>query len=1036
MKCQRCQHDNPPDTVFCGKCGVPLEPGADSAAEAPVAHTKTIQAPKEELTTGSTFAGKYKIIEELGKGGMGRVYKALDTEVNEKIALKVIRPEVAADDSTIERFRNELKLARKVRHKNVCQMFDLNIREGTYYITMEYVSGQDLKGLIRQSGRLAVETAVAIAKQVADGLVEAHGLGVVHRDLKPGNIMVDRDGQVRIMDFGIARSLGMKGITGAGVMIGTPEYMSPEQVEGKDVDERSDMYSLGIILYEMVTGRVPFEGDSPFTVGVKHKSEIPAPPEELNPHIPEDLSRVILKCLEKEKTKRYQNAAELRLDLSRIEEGMPAAELAIPIKKALTSKQITVTVGVKKLVIPAAIVIVIVAAAVVLWRVLPKKKAAPIPGGKPSVAIMYFKNNTGDAGLDHWRTMLANLIVTDLTQSKYIRVLSEDRLFQILSRLGQEDAQTYSTEVLNQVTAQGGVNHILQGAYAKAGDEFRINVTLLDAGTGEIVGSESVAGKGEASIFSMVDDLTRRIKADFKLSAADIASDVDKDVGIVTTSSPEAYKYYIEGIRHDLKGEYRQVIESMEKAVAIDPEFASAYLAMAWSYGNLVYFAEQQKYLEKALALSERLTDREKYNIQGHYYGESEKTYGKAVEALEKLLALYPDDISGGNMLAIVYSRMGEDAQAIERYRACLQAGTEDVVLYRNLASVYENIGAYDRAIEVLESYLKDVGESAVIRRDLALTYREIGKIDLALAELDKAAALRPADWENIRARGDIYLYTDNLSGAEEEYKKLLQRNEGEGQGWGMQRLICLYPLQGRFGEAKKLAQRFIELAEKLGQSRWIRGLRITLSYLEQRSGHPDSAQQELDKAWASAVAAGDLGDQRDILLNQGLAYLEMNDMAKAQDAAARLKASVDAAPNKKLIWYSHYLTGMIELEKENYSGALELFRLGLPLLNAEAAARLLFADAMGTAFYQLGDLNSARQEYQKIISFGFGRLSYGDIYSKSYYRLGKISEQQGRTAEAAEHYRKFLDLWKDADSGRPEVDDARKRLAAISASS
>jgi tetratricopeptide (TPR) repeat protein len=1036
MKCRRCQHDNPPDTVFCGKCGAPIQPSAESAVKPPIAHTKTIQAPKEELTTGSTFAGKYKIIEELGKGGMGRVYKALDTEVNEKVALKVIKPDVAADDSTIERFRNELRLARKVRHKNVCQMYDLNVQEETYYITMEYVSGQDLKGLIRQSGRLAVETAVAIAKQVSDGLMEAHGLGVVHRDLKPGNIMVDRDGQVRIMDFGIARSLGMKGVTGAGVMIGTPEYMSPEQVEGKDVDERSDIYSLGIILYEMVTGRVPFEGDTPFTVGVKHKSEIPRPPKELNPHIPEDLSQVIMKCLEKEKPKRYQNAAELRSDLSQIEEGMPTAAFAIPQKKAFTSKQITVTVGVKKVIIPAAAVIAVVAVALVLWRVLPKKKAGPIRGGKPSVAIMYFKNNTGDAGLDHWRTMLANLLVTDLTQSKLIRVLSEDRLYQILSRLGQEDAQTYSTEVLNQVVAQGGVNHILQGAYAKAGDEFRINVTLQEASTGELVGSESVAGKGEASIFTMVDELTRRIKANFKLSPRDIASDIDKDVGIVTTSSPEAYKYYIEGIRHDVKGEYRQVIESMEKAVAIDPGFASAYLAMAWSYGNMLYFAEQNKYLEKALALSDRLSDREKYNIQGHFYGESEKTYDKAVEALEKLLALYSDDISGGNMLAIVYSRMGETEKAIERYRGCIQAGTEDVVIYRNLAGTYEHIGAYDKSIEVYESYLKNIGDSAVIRRSLALTYNGIGKFDLALAELDKAVALSPADWENIRARGDIYFYTDNLSAAEEEYKKLLQRNEGEARGWGLNRLIALYNLQGRFAEAKKQARVFIEMAEKLGQMRWIRLLRLGLSYLDRISGHPEAAQQELDKAWTSAVADGDLEDQREILLDQGLAHLQMKSLRQAQDIGARLKAAVDQAPNKKLFWYHHYLTGMIELEKKNYAKAIELFNLGLPLLNTDSGRHFLFADAMGTGSYQLGDLNSARQEYEKIVSLGVGRLDYGDIYAKGYYWLGKISEQQGKKAEAAEHYRKFLELWKDADRGLPEVDDARKRLAALSASS
>jgi tetratricopeptide (TPR) repeat protein len=468
----------------------------------------------------------------------------------------------------------------------------------------------------------------------------------------------------------------------------------------------------------------------------------------------------------------------------------------------------------------------------------------------------------------------------------------------------------------------------------------------------------------------------------------------------------------------------------MEKAIAIDPEFASAYLAMSWSYANLNYFAEEKKYREKAMALSDRLTDREKYNIQGHYYEGSEKTYGKAAEALEKLLALYPDDISGGNMLAIVYSDMGEREKAIERFKGCIQAGTEDVVIYRNLAGAYEHIGAYDKSIEVYESYLKNIGESAVIRRSLALTYNELGKHDLALAELDKAVALRPEDSDNILTRGDIYLYVDNLDGAEEEYTKL--RNTTESRGWGFQRLIRLYILQGRFEEAKKQAQEFLELAEKLGQGRWIRLIRQRLSYLERISGHPDAALSELDKAWASAVTDESFGDQREILLSLGLAYLEMKNMEKAQDAAAKLKASVEAAPNKKLVWYSHYLNGMIELKKKNYSRALEMFRLGLPLLNADSPDRLLFADAMGTAFHHSGDLNSARLEYEKIVSLNFGRRDYGDIFSKSYYRLGKISEQQGKKAEAAEHYRKFLDLWKDADPDRPEVTDARKRLAAI----
>lgn len=209
------------------------------------------------------FANRYQIIEELGHGGMGIVYKALDTKIGEKIALKLIKPEIGLDKKTIERFNNELKLARKIRHKNVCQMFDLGEEKGAYFITMEYVHGEDLKQLIRKVGRLSAGQAILVAKQVCEGLEEAHRLGVVHRDLKPQNIMVDQEGNARIMDFGIARSLHARGITGAGVMIGMPEYMSPEQVEGKEVDQRSDFYSLGVILYEMVTGRVPFEGIRP-----------------------------------------------------------------------------------------------------------------------------------------------------------------------------------------------------------------------------------------------------------------------------------------------------------------------------------------------------------------------------------------------------------------------------------------------------------------------------------------------------------------------------------------------------------------------------------------------------------------------------------------------------------------------------------------------------------------------------------------------------------------------------------------------------
>lgn len=369
IECPKCHSGNPDDSIYCGKCTTPLKPSEDIPAR-----TETIEAPREELTTGSTFAGRYQIIEEIGKGGMGRVYKTQDIELKEKVALKLIKPEISADKKTVERFQNELKFARKIVHRNVGRMYDLGKEEGSYYITMEYVEGQDLRGMIRQSKQLTIGTAISIAKQMSEGLAEAHRLGVIHRDLKPSNIMIDMDGNSRIMDFGIARSIEGKGITGAGVMIGTPEYMPPEQAEAKEVDQRSDIYSLGIILYEMVTGRVPFEGDTALSIAMKHKGEEPKDPKEYNAQIPEDLSRVIIRCMEKDKGNRYQSAGEVHSELENIEKGIPATEKVIPKRKPITSKEITVTFGLKRLVIPVLLIVVLAIIAVVTWQFHPESK--------------------------------------------------------------------------------------------------------------------------------------------------------------------------------------------------------------------------------------------------------------------------------------------------------------------------------------------------------------------------------------------------------------------------------------------------------------------------------------------------------------------------------------------------------------------------------------------------------------------------------------------------------------------------------------
>ena len=1014
MKCPKCQHDNPANTSYCGDCGMSLFP----SGKIPLAKTMTLETPVLELERGKVFAERYEIIEELGRGGMGRVYRVMDKKINEEVALKLIRPEIA-DSKTIERFGNELKMARKISHKNVCRMYHLSEESGTHYITMEYVPGETLKDMIRMTKQLSPGTAVSTAKQICAGLSEAHRMGVVHRDLKPQNVMIDKQGNARIMDFGIARSLESEGTTRPGIIIGTPEYMSPEQTEFREVDQRSDIYSLGIILFEMLTGRLPFEGETPISVAMKHKSQKPPDPAKLNAQISQDLSRVILTCLEKDRENRFQNIEELRAELDRIEEGLPTTERVFPKRKPITEKEITVSFKPKKALIPLLVVLALAVIAVIVWQLLPQREVMLPPSDKPSLVVMYFKNNTGEESLDHWKTALADLLITDLSQSKLIRVVSGEVLYNILERLNQLEAAAYSSEILKEVGNRSRADRILVGNFTKAGDTFRINTTLQDGRTGELFGSESVEGIGERSFYTMVDELTRRIKAHFELSEEEITADTDSMIETITTGSPEAYKLYSEARTYHRQSEYLRSIGTMQKALEIDPDFAMAWRSVAMAFNNLEMRPAKLEAITKAFNLREKVSERERYIIEADYYKSWEKSYDKAMESYQKLLELYPDDTIGNTNLGILYFELEEFNKAIAHYESNIRNNPDDRLASWNLIDTYEAMGSYDKANQEIERYLIRNPDNISFLLKQYNVYLYQGNFNLAQASLEKCLSLD----SNIQLTYDIHtghisLLKDDTERAQSQYFKIPEGSTGRRL-----HLANMNVLQGKFKEAEK------ELLKKPV-------LHEQLAILYLRTKQSQQALEEFTAVEEIAQKAESISGQIQALYAKGIAHAQMKSYDEASRIAEEIKKSIQPWMYKKLIRYHNHLLGMIAFERGNFSESIpDLRRAVLSLYSPEdnlPRIQALFIFTLAKAYYQTGNMYDAQQEFEKIPSLYLGRIGDGDFYARSLYMLGKISEQTGQKEKAAEYFERFLNLWKDADPGMAEVEDAQARLAVL----
>lgn len=722
--CPKCETKNPDTLKFCGECGTQLPSIKD------VEVTDTLETPKEELTTGSTFAGRYQIIEELGKGGMGRVYKVNDKETSEKIALKLIKPEISSDKNTVERFRNELTTARKIVQKNVCRMYDLGREEGNYYITMEFIAGQDLKGLIRQTGQLTVGKAVSITKQVCEGLIEAHTLGVVHRDLKPNNIMVDQGGNAKIMDFGIARTVKGKGITGSGVMIGTPQYMSPEQVEGKDIDQRSDLYSLGIILYEMLTARVPFEGDTPLTVGIKQKTEIPKEPIDFNPLISNDLNRVILKCLEKNKERRYQSAKELKSELERIEIGLPTTDRVIPERKTITSKEITVTFGLKKALLPAiALVVIVVAALLFLW-----KKG---PNLDPNlVAVAIFENQTDNSGIDHLGRMTADLITQGLAETDLYETVPTSTVDTTSNEFQQGD-------FIDFLAKKTGAGRVVSGTYYLRGENLQFQSQVTNTQNQKVLFAlDPVIGSVNDS-----DKIIRILQQEVMGLMAISLDENDKawiQLGVRPTY--EAYKEWKIGVDTFNRGEQERAAKHFKQAMDLDPDFKTPLWLIAAYYLNYGLHKEAEDLIDRARGIRADLDPVTEALVLDYaeavLRGDGESAY----QALKRASDLIGSKIFN-YLIALSANGLNRPREAISRLKVLDPEGPYNKNwggYWGNFTWAYHTLGNHKEELRIARQGLKFNPER---RRFLFFEFRALtglGRIKEIFLGLEKSLAFPP----------------------------------------------------------------------------------------------------------------------------------------------------------------------------------------------------------------------------------------------------------------------------------------------------
>ncbi len=946
--------------------------GVSSASSGPNAPILAANSPADPslLSAHRVLSGRYEILQNLGEGGMGAVYKARDKEVDRLVALKVIRPDLATNPEILQRFKRELVLARQITHKNVVRIYDFGDAEGVKFITMEYVDGEDLKSILRKTGKLPPAEAVSVMQQVCRALDACHSEGVIHRDLKPSNVMRDKLGKVLVMDFGLAQSAQTFGLTQTGALLGTLEYMSPEQAQGHELGPTSDIYSAGLIFYELLAGKAPFEAPSAMASLLKRSHEHAVPASVVEKSVPRPLSNIVSQCLEPNASNRYQSVAELLADLEAYQPSTPTVSTRV-VRRPVAGDSIY-----KYLAIVLSVLLLATATFVfVKSRIWTTNTVQPAP---VSILVSDFANDTSDPVFDE---TLEPAFSVAMEGASFISSFNRGTAHRIASKL-QPGLTQLNEQLARLVATREGVSIVVSGSINREADAYRLTVRAIDSVTGKILTNESekvakqdvlvAMGKLAAGIRKALGDKTPE---SVQLAAAET----------YTTRSLEGAHEYALAQMAQFTGNYKDAIEHSLKALQFDPELGRAYAVLAVVYNNMKQPQQAENYFKLALSKIDHMSDREKYRTRGAYYLVAREP-DKAVEELQQLVDRYPADNTGLANLALAYFYRRDMARALEEGRRAVQIYPKNTIQRNNVGLYAMYAGDFDAAIREQRSVIE-------MNPNLVLGYVGTALPQLALGHPDEASA--------------TYHQLDKLG------------PDGISAAAAGLADVALY--QGRTSDAIKVLEAGIsgDMASKNPD-----GAAVKLATLAQ-------AQLAGNPAEATGAAERALAASHEIPIQFWVArtYIGTNQDAKALAIAHDFGSRLDADPQA----YGKLIEGEIQLKRGRPQEALKSFLESRKIADTwmgrfDAGRAYVEAGAFAEAESELEICQKRRGE---VTALFLDESPTYYLFPPVHYYLGRAQEGL-KSPAASESYQTFIAIKNGGQD--PLLADATKRLAALNA--